>query len=142
MLFSQAFWLGFWAKPFQCRFSFGGAISTLAREKGGSIQDLHWSFIWVCFQFWVVVICLERLWHLEGLISSIEEVMAWFQVCIHSPFIIKYSMILFYSKCIYYAYNMFDKTIEWERLLVLRKLYEYFRSLNLLLCWYIKEGFS
>jgi hypothetical protein len=33
------------AKPFHCWSCFGGAISTLARQGGGSIQDLHWSFI-------------------------------------------------------------------------------------------------
>jgi hypothetical protein len=36
---------GAWAKPFHYWFGFGGAISTLARQGGGSIQDLHWIFI-------------------------------------------------------------------------------------------------
>jgi hypothetical protein len=67
--------LGF-SKTLPLLVCFGGAISTLARQGGGSIQDLHWSFILGFFQFWVVVIFLERLWHLEGLISSVEEAMA------------------------------------------------------------------
>jgi hypothetical protein len=32
--------LGFWEKPFHCRFSFGGAISTLARQEEDSSRVL------------------------------------------------------------------------------------------------------
>jgi hypothetical protein len=40
---SQGFHLGF-DKTLPLYFSFGGAISTLARQGGGYIMDLHWSF--------------------------------------------------------------------------------------------------
>jgi len=57
------FSLGFWEKPFQYWFGFGGAISTLARQEGnpsrisigdrkegwGSIQGLQCSFTWEFF---------------------------------------------------------------------------------------------
>jgi hypothetical protein len=39
-------------------FSFGGAISTLARQGGGSIQDLHWSFILGLFS---ILGCIDLL---------------------------------------------------------------------------------
>jgi hypothetical protein len=51
-----------------------GAISTLARQGGRSIWDLHLSFF-----LWFGII-LERVWRLEEEVSSIEEVVALFQV--------------------------------------------------------------
>jgi hypothetical protein len=56
--------IGFWEKSFHSRFSFGGAISTLARQGGRSIQGLFLRFI-----FWFSII-LERVWRF-GFIPSV-----------------------------------------------------------------------
>jgi hypothetical protein len=49
VLLYHVFSLGFWKKPFHCWSCFGGGISTLARQEGGSIYDIHWSFILYLF---------------------------------------------------------------------------------------------
>jgi hypothetical protein len=51
VLLEPRFSLGF-GKTLPLQFSFGGAISTLARQGGGSIQDLQLSFICGLISVW------------------------------------------------------------------------------------------
>jgi hypothetical protein len=50
--------LGFWEKTFHYWFGFGGAISTLAKQGGVSILNIHWSFI---LDFFLVLDCSDLL---------------------------------------------------------------------------------
>jgi hypothetical protein len=66
-------------------FSFGGAIFMLARQGEGSIEDLHWNFIWwIYFSDGVVVTCSKGFWgFLEEYISSSGEAVELFQVLVY-----------------------------------------------------------